>query len=249
MILKFAKEVSEKYTLLSDFKVNDIGILNWIQNNYELTSFCPHLTIDIEIKKPIKQKWSIEKALKKASKYSLREDFRKKDRGAAAWAERNNLFDFVCSHMEQYFENWTFEKIQKLALECSSRYDFEKKYKAAYIYAGRHNILDKVCSHMDTAVSGFDKSKPAKLYYLKVQKNKRTVYKVGITNHSVEERFRSDMKYITVLKVINYKDGAMAKKREGNILKKHSDFAYQGRPILKSGNTELFNFDVLGFDR
>lgn len=249
LYLTTAKEISNNYTLLSEFQKKDLGFLNWIRTNYELSDFCPHLIIDIELKNLSKSKWSIETAHKISLKYNMKEDLVRGSISVMSWARRNNLVNFLTSHMETPYIDWTFEKINILAKKCESRYEFEKRFKAAYISAGRQNILDDVCSHMKVAYGGFDKSKKAILYYIKITDGERTLYKVGITNYSVEERFKKESRKIEIVRTISFENGIDAKNKEKNILNIYKNFLYKGRQILKSGNTEIFNFDVLGWDK
>lgn len=98
------------------------------------------------------------------------------------------------------------------------------------------------------AVTGFNKNKPALLYYLKI--NSGQVYKIGITNKTVNERFNnSELQLIEILSTQYYEDGARAYETEQEILKKYSNYKYNGKPILESGNTELFSKDVLELDK
>lgn len=94
---------------------------------------------------------------------------------------------------------------------------------------------------------GFNKSKPAILYYLSI--NNGQAYKIGITNRTIEERFRSDMAYITVLQQTEYLLGKDAYDEEQRILKEFKEFQYIGPNLLKVGNTELFTADILGYDQ
>ena len=96
------------------------------------------------------------------------------------------------------------------------------------------------------AISGFKTSLPGILYYLKVIINSQTLYKVGITNNTINKRFTyEDRKLITVLHQIHYKSGQDAYNEEQRILKQFKEFKYIGPDILKSGNTELFTVNVL----
>lgn len=99
------------------------------------------------------------------------------------------------------------------------------------------------------AKNGFDKIKPAILYYLKITNGITIVYKIGITNRSVEERFNSiELEKITILKTWDFQLGADAYDKEQEILRLFKDYKYIGDPILSSGNTELFTIDVLQLD-
>jgi hypothetical protein len=101
------------------------------------------------------------------------------------------------------------------------------------------------------AVSGFDQTKPALLYYLAVMTdNAETLYKIGITNLTIHKRFPSiDLARIREIKTWTFTQGAEAAKKEAQILREYSDDRYIGPDVLfGAGNTELFVRDVLGLD-
>ncbi len=98
------------------------------------------------------------------------------------------------------------------------------------------------------ATYGFDSNKPAILYYLKVETATKVAYKIGVTNRTIEERFSGEMDNISVIAQWYFTSGINALSREQEILKEYSDFQYQGEPILSSGNTELFDSDVLDLE-
>ncbi len=94
---------------------------------------------------------------------------------------------------------------------------------------------------------GFDGNKPAILYYLKIENG--LAYKIGVTNSSVEERFKKyELPRIVIVSTWSYEVGFDARSAENEILKKYSKYKYLGKPLLSSGNTELFNRDILGLD-
>lgn len=94
--------------------------------------------------------------------------------------------------------------------------------------------------------NGFDPTKAAILYYLKITTdNDQILYKIGITNRTVEARFNlTELSKIEIIKQINYIIGQEAYDEEQKILKKFKDFKYIGPVILETGNTELFTIDV-----
>lgn len=93
--------------------------------------------------------------------------------------------------------------------------------------------------------SGFDPSKPAYLYYLKITTQDIVVYKIGITNLTVRERFNlADLNKIEVLSQDLYLEGKLAYTHEQKILKAYKQYQYKGPNILQSGNTELFTEDI-----
>ena len=101
------------------------------------------------------------------------------------------------------------------------------------------------------AVSGFDQTKPATLYYLAVlTDSNETLYKIGITNLSVHKRFPSiDLERIRILKIWQFDQGADAAEEELRILRKFEDDQYLGPDVLVgAGNTELFVRDVLNLE-
>jgi hypothetical protein len=101
------------------------------------------------------------------------------------------------------------------------------------------------------AVSGFDQTKSALLYYLAVQTdNEETLYKIGITNLTVQKRFPTvDLARIRVVKTWPYELGAEAAKREIAVLREFADDLYTGLDVLVgAGNTELFVRDILELD-
>lgn len=95
------------------------------------------------------------------------------------------------------------------------------------------------------AVMGFDQTKPAILYYLKVTTENKILYKVGITSKTVNERFYvNDLKKIEVLHQEKFMTGQDALDKETEIKRKFKEFQYKGPDILSSGNTELFTCNI-----
>jgi hypothetical protein len=87
---------------------------------------------------------------------------------------------------------------------------------------------------------------PHKLYYIKIG----IYYKIGITRRTVKIRFTLDKdKPIKILNLVEYPDFPSAKIAEKAILKQYEKFKVTDNPkYLTSGNTELFNIDILGLD-
>ena len=101
--------------------------------------------------------------------------------------------------------------------------------------------------HPNRAHFGFNINLPAVLYYLKVQGGKG--YKIGITNRTVAERFVGENDKIDVVKTWYYENGKEARDKEQEVLSEYKSMKYIGKPLLNSGNTEIFTKDVLGLDR
>ena len=88
-------------------------------------------------------------------------------------------------------------------------------------------------------------------YYLRVSSPVfGELYKIGITNKSVEKRFYNyDLEKITTIKTWKFDVGGDARVFEQEILARHSGDRYTGEPVLGSnGNTELFTRDILELD-
>ena len=94
---------------------------------------------------------------------------------------------------------------------------------------------------------GFNPTKPAILYYLSVKQGE--AYKIGITNRSVSERYTNEeLQDINIIEEWEFENGQEAYEKEQEILKRYRHLRYKGKDLLKSGNTELFLFDVLGLN-
>lgn len=95
---------------------------------------------------------------------------------------------------------------------------------------------------------GFNPNKTAILYYLKITtENNEILYKIGITNKSIQERFKlADLKMIEVLNQEKFANGLDALIKETKIKRKFKEFQYKGPKILLSnGDTELFTKNIL----
>lgn len=92
--------------------------------------------------------------------------------------------------------------------------------------------------------TGFDYTKSAILYYLEI--NNGQAYKIGITNHSINERFTAkELASIKVLATWDYQNGHDCYISEQKIIKEFKENQYKGAALLLSGNTELFDHDIL----
>ena len=103
----------------------------------------------------------------------------------------------------------------------------------------------------DCANTGFNPSAPGLLYYLAITTDEGdTRYKIGITNLSIEERFRgADLARIRVVEIWRFAVGRVAAERESEILYQFSGDRYYGpRLLVGAGNSELFTHDILGLD-
>ncbi len=103
---------------------------------------------------------------------------------------------------------------------------------------------------------GFDPSKSAILYYLRVydpeQNDGNPLYKIGITNYTVKKRYQltHDQEKIEELHIVDYPVGQEAKDHEAILKDVHRAYRYYGPKVLKAvGITEIYTCDVLGLDK
>ena len=173
-------------------------------------------------------------------------------RGVGCIKCRNNLLsekyrssteDFIEKALKIHGDKYDYSKvictktIDTVVITCPIHGEFEQTVQA--------HLRGSGCP--TCAKTGFDRTKPAILYYLSI--NNGEAYKIGITNKSVKDRFNStDLKKITILKEWEYPIGYDAYKAEQRILSMYKNFKYEGKPILATGNTELFTTNVLEID-
>lgn len=197
-----------------------------------------------------KRKWTEAAVIAESLKYATPTAFQKGNPSAWGAARKLGLIEQCYTHMTlQRREPWTRDEIEALAASYSSRTPFIKENQSAYEAAKRLGIWDEIAKHMDYGNTGFRKDKAATLYYIRVETADIALWKIGITNNTVESRFPpADLKMITVLHEERFLNGRRAYEKEQFILKAFKDDVYIGEPVLSSGNTELFIRDILDLD-
>ena len=97
---------------------------------------------------------------------------------------------------------------------------------------------------------GFDEIAPATLYYVKIEIEGAPLYKIGITNRDMGQRFHKDRQKVTVIFAREYESGREAKDAETAILDEFCYALYAGATPFSdgTGTSEVFEFDVLGLD-
>lgn len=154
-----------------------------------------------------------------------------------------NTEEFIVKANEVHNSYYTYSKTlyarskDKVTITCPIHGDFKQQAQAHLQGYGCHNC----------GKGGFKVAKPGVLYYLSVLGG--TAYKIGITNHTVEKRFnKDDMDIIKIIKVWKFADGQECYDKEQEIIKEYSEYKYLGSSLLKNGNSELFNKDILLLD-
>jgi predicted RNA-binding Zn-ribbon protein involved in translation (DUF1610 family) len=99
------------------------------------------------------------------------------------------------------------------------------------------------------SVTGYQPTKPGRLYYIRFDfPDGLSLYKIGITNRTIKQRFYGESTPYIVLRDLYYEDGAEALEEEDRIKKRHAKDQYTGPSLLVSGITECFTRDVLKLD-
>jgi hypothetical protein len=171
----------------------------------------------------------------------------------------NHLKGQICPNCVVYSCSNTEEFINKAIIVHSNKYMYNKvnytmsKTKVTIICPIHGHFEQTPNRHLagqgcpGCAAHGFDISKPGVLYYLKITTDDgQVLYKIGITNNSVNERFSlTELSKIEIIKQKLYENGQDAYDWEQKLLKMYKQYQYTGPKILVSGNTELFTKDIV----
>lgn len=194
-----------------------------------------------------KLQWTKELVLEEALKYSMSRGFIEKSSGAYNYSIKHNFYHEIQNSFSGGNTSWTYEALKLEALKYKTIGEF-RIASSAYDTILARGLLRDLCSHLEYShQGGFNPSKAATLYYLRVCGGE--AYKIGITNRSVGERYKlSDIENIKVIKEWDYPIGHDALDMETRILSEYKYAKYVGSDILTSGNSELFDRDILGLD-
>lgn len=99
------------------------------------------------------------------------------------------------------------------------------------------------------ALHGFNQCIPATLYYIAFYPwPNRVVYKIGITNRSVKDRYRQCKTPYRILMEKQFESGLDCLNEETRLNRKHRKHRCKDAPVDTLGRKELFGIDVLGLD-
>ena len=146
---------------------------------------------------------------------------------------RTSIDDFISKansiHGNKYdYSNVKFESLKdKITIVCNDHGKFKQN-------AGSH-IQGHGCSKCSK--TGFDKEKPAWLYFVYMKDH--NLYKIGVTNRSIEQRLKNENHEILYSKYYNI--GFDAYISEQIFIRNNIHLKYTGKKLMiNGGNTELF---------
>lgn len=91
------------------------------------------------------------------------------------------------------------------------------------------------------AGSRFNPDLPGTLYFIEVYHEGMSLYKVGVTNRTIKERYRGEGVKYTVVESFSSDKGSLVYEAEQSILKFFKDYLYAGEsPFRKLGVSEVF---------
>ena len=175
----------------------------------------------------------------------------------------NHLAGKTCNKCAILTRGLTHRKsFEEFVAEANTKHSNKYSYdKASYTKTGDKTIItcekhgpfkQNVASHLTGCgcpkcmVTGFNIAKPGKLYILSL--NNGTVFKVGITNRSVEARFSlEELSKIEVVRVEYFDNGKDCYDMEQYLLTLLKEYQYKGVNLLVSGNTELLTTNPLPY--
>jgi hypothetical protein len=110
------------------------------------------------------------------------------------------------------------------------------------------------CFYCDGCVGAYKQYSayiPGRLYYVRFDLPKMSLWKIGITNRTVEQRFRGFRVRPVVIRQYWWHDGSIAQRIERKV--KHDpdyqQYKYRGPKVLENGNTECFTIDIMSLGK
>ena len=180
--------------------------------------------------------------------------------GCRKCADENNKkyitkSDFVAKAIDIHGERYDYSllperilKSEKQSIICVKHGEFKTTHYS-------HTVTNTGCRKCAQEYHDIDFRRryfdtPTVLYYVKLTTKDNTVYyKIGITNNTIKKRFsKEDLSTIEVIRTWYYTNGQEYYNKEQEILQKYKSNRCYTVTLLQSGNTELFNTDILALD-
>lgn len=182
--------------------------------------------------------------------------------------------DYICPENHRRSMSWKNFSNGKRCPVCTKR-EIVREEAEAMINAAGYEMLDPLTSAIapmrlqcpkshiwktnwnnfqqgsrcgECSPGGYKPSEPGMIYYLRFDLPTGPIWKIGITNKRLKQRFSGEKLPYVVVWSQHHKDGKVPPAMEKKILKKYKAHQYKGL-ALHSGNTECFTIDVLGYDK
>ncbi len=240
--LETALSAAKQYRYRGDFLNNCSGAYSFLSRVNALDIACSHMWT-----KSDKIKWTKESISKESLKHTSRNTFKLANSGAYQAMLNLGLTNELCSHMEPpKCVKYTYEQLETEALKYTTKSDFKRNSYGHYQAACRHEKFEQMTKHMEDA-SKFSMFKPSVLYYFSITFGNTLIWKIGVTNYSVEDRYyRRDINRMNNILEIPFNSGAEAYNAEQTIIKLYKEFKYTGKTPFTDGTgiTECFKQDI-----
>lgn len=236
--------IAGRYTHRRAFKLGDQSAYNAATKRGILDLVCAHM-------QPVRRTLSNEQIAEIAGRYLARAEFVRNDNGAYQSAIKRGILDDVCAHMDGKGDRrLSDDEILGIAKQFTTRNDFKLGDFGAYTTAIRRDLIAQACAHMEYGAWGFREDRPAVLYRFRIQSADGLVlYKIGITNRKPKQRLLTMGLHpgakADLLDAIRFNSGRDARIAEKRLHRKYAAHRYNGPPVMKNGNTELFTVSVL----
>jgi hypothetical protein len=238
-------EIAGRYTSRRAFKLGDQSAYMAARKRGILDQVCAHMSGDRY------RLLTDEQIAEIARGFDTMIAFRESDPAAYQTANKRKILSTICAHMTgRPTRRLSDDEILQIAKQFKTRNEFSWGDFGAYTTAIRRGLMDQACAHMEYGYCGFREDKPAVLYQFRVETvDGLVLYKIGITNRKPKQRLLTmGIQRGTKAELVHFirfdlgRDARIAEKRLHRRLSAHR---YDGPPIMKNGNTEIFTVAAL----
>lgn len=160
-------------------------------------------------------------------------------------SQKTSLINFIASAMGAHDNYYDYSKavyintMMKVCIICPKHGEFWQ--------IPNNHLRGQGCPSCNTG--GYNRNKPGRLYCIKIDTPEGYLYKVGITNRTVSQRYyyHDECNYpYTVIRDSQYNNGNTAFLHEKNIINDFGEYIYTGdlKLFTSTKNTEVFTKDV-----
>ena len=136
------REEAKKYFTKSAFRKGCQGAYGAAWINGWIDEICEHMN-----QTQTRGYWTFERCVEEGKKYSKRNDFRKKGKGAYNAAYVNGWLEDVCSHMDKPHQ-YSIEECREIALKYKVERYWRMNQSASWLQAQKNGWLPELTTHM-----------------------------------------------------------------------------------------------------